>query len=251
VFTTDPDHNDNLIVGCGFGNQKGSVYLSGPFATPLRLNVSYWADTWIDVQMDPYFSGELDHFGNVTLVVAPPNATQVQATGFTFYAVRARVQLTRFPQSQTVLQSIADAAGQNTVNVDFYSPPSSASPTVNGGLMAPGATLEVNRWDAGRFGGVIDAFYFTQLSPGFYLDTIDFGHFDMTPDQCQADYYTDGGWQAWFVEASNQLRVSAEEQHCHIAPTLNTPSYDFSFSIYAVSVWVVGPRGANPWAVQQ
>lgn len=242
IFSTDPDHNDNVVAGCGFGSQKGRVYLSGPFATPaVLMNVSYWADTWIDVQMDPNFSGELDHFGNVTLVVVAANGQQTQAKGFNFYAIRAETQLTTFPRSQANLKIILDAANQNTVNINFTSPASSV----------PGAVVDVVRSDAGRFGLGFDSFSFNQLSPGFYPDKAMFWHFDMTQADCDADFYVDGFWGPYWDDKANALTVYTQEQHCHVAPTVNTSSYDYSLSHYALAVWVVGPRGVNPWAVQQ
>ncbi len=242
VFTTDPDHNDNVIAGCGFGSQKGRVYLSGPFAAPaVPMNVFYWADTWIDVQMDPNFSGELDHFGNVTLVVVPVNGQHTQAQGFSFYAARAEVQLTIFPRSQVHLQNILDAASQNTVEIAYTSPASSV----------PGAAVDVIRSDAGRFGLANDFYSFNQLSLGFWVHQAQLWHFDMTQAVCNSDFYVDGIWSTSWEDKSNELRVSTEEQHCHWAPTVNTPSYDYSSSHYALAVWVVGPRGVNPWGVQQ
>lgn len=241
LFSTDPSYNDDLIEGCGFGNQKGSVYLSGPFATPMaRLNVSYWADTWIDVQMDPYISGELDHGGNVTLVVALPNGQQTQAQGFSFYAVRATTLLAMIPRSQTNLGFIPDASGAYTLSLDFASPSS-----------IPATTLEINRWDAGRFGSANDSFSFNQLSPGFYVDRVEFSHFDMTQADCGSDFYIDGNWTASWDAAANALRVATQEQHCHWPPFGESSFYDYSWSHYAIAVWAVGPRGTNPWAVQK
>lgn len=241
IFTTDPDHNANVIAGCGLGNQTGTVYLTGPFATPkVPMQVELWTDAGISMQMDPNFSGELDHFGNVTLVVVTANGQQTQATGFTFYAARAEVQMTLFPRSQANLQNILDAANQNTVKIDFASPASSVS----------GAAVDVVRSDAGRFGLGSDFYSFNQLSPGFWADKAQFWHFDMAQGDCP-DFYVDGFWGASWDDKANALSVYTQEEHCHWAPTVNTPSYDYSWSHYALAVWVIGPKGANPWAVQQ
>src|SRR5260370_38769763 len=100
-FTPDPQYNHYTIQGCGFGDPQGKAYLLVPFAMPtVNLSVEYWSDTSIIAAMDPSLMGELDHLGNVTLVVAPANAKQVQTTGHNFYAARQEVQLTTFPQSQ-------------------------------------------------------------------------------------------------------------------------------------------------------
>jgi hypothetical protein len=242
IFSPDPNLDANVVAGCGFGNQPGSVYLTGPFATPrVPMHVYDWLDNGIVVAMDPNFSGELDHLGNVTLVIVAANGQQTQATGFSFYAARAEVQLTTFPRSQANLKIIPDAVGQNTVNINFTSPASSV----------PGAAVDIFRQDAGRFGLGFDSFSANQLSPGFWIDKFQFWHFDMTQADCDADFYVDGFWGASWDDKTNALTVYTQEQHCHIAPTVNTPSYDYSWSHYALAVWVVGPRGVNPWAVQQ
>jgi hypothetical protein len=242
IFSTDPQHNAHVIAGCGFGNQQGKVYLTGPFATPsVSTQIYAWTDKGIDLVVDPNLPGELDHFGNVTLVIVAANGQQTQATGFSFYAARAEVQLTTFPRSQANLQIIPDAVGQNTVNINFSSPASSV----------PGAAVDIFRQDAGRFGLGTDYYSFNQLSPGFWVDKFQFWHFDMTQADCDADFYVDGVWSPIWRDKLNALQVVTEEQHCHIAPTVNTPSYDYSWSHYALAVWVVGPRGGNPWAVQQ
>lgn len=214
-FTPVAESNVSVIQGCGFGDQQGSVHLYGPFATPtVNLAVQFWSDTSIIAVMDPNLSGELDHLGNVTLVVAPANGPQTQAKGFNFYAARAEVQLTTVPQSQANLQTILDAAGQNTVSLNFYAP----SVFIN-----PGATTEVLRQDSGRFGSGTDSFNFNQLSPGFYVDQAMFWHRDMTQDDCSALFgfttqltlYADGNWSAAWDASSNSLRVTTQEQHCH------------------------------------
>lgn len=247
-FTPVADSNVSIIQGCGFGDQQGSVHLYGPFATPtVNLTVQFWSDTAIIAAMDPNLSGELDHFGNVTLVVAPANGPQVQAKGLNFHAAYAELQLTTMPQSQANLQTILDAAGQNTVSVNFYAP----SVFTN-----PGATTEVLRQDSGRFGSGTDSFNFNQLSPGFYVDQAMFWHSDMTQDECSAIFgvttqvtmYTDGNWNATWNDAGNAIRVATQERHCH-ATLAGLSSNDWSSSDYAIAVWVNGPRGVDPWGI--
>lgn len=195
-----------------------------------------WTDKGIDLIVDPNLSGELDHL-NVTLLIVAASGQQTQATGFTFYAARARTQLTMFPWKQANLGFIPDAAGVYTVGLKFFSPPSSAA----------GATMEVNRWDQGRFGSANDSFSLNQLTPGFYTDTVEFWHFDMTPADCASDFYIDGSWNAWWDNAANAINVATHEQHCHVPPFGESTFYDYSWSHYALAVWVVGPRGVNPW----
>jgi hypothetical protein len=242
-FSPDPQYSPATIQGCGFGDQQGSVHLYGPFATPVvNMTVEFWSDTSIIAAIDPNLSGELDHLGNVTLVLAPATGAQVQAKGFNFYAARAEVQLTTMPQSQASLQTILDADGHNTVNLNFYAP----SRFTN-----PGATAEVVRQDSSRFGSATDSFNFNLLSPGFYLDQAMVWPNDLTQDECSALFgitgqmtmYADGHWNAAWD--GNSLQVTTQERHCHTKFSLI--SHDWSSSDYAIAVWVNGPRGVDPW----
>lgn len=241
-FSPDSQYNPAIIQGCGFGDRQGSAHLYGPFTTSVvNLTVEFWSDTSIITAVNPNLSGELDYFGNVTLVVVPANAPQVQAKGFNFYAARAELQLTSIPPAQANLQHIADSAGQNTVTTNFYSPASSF----------PGATAQVDREDTGRFGSAKDSFSFDQLSPGFYLDKAQFWHFDMTQADCASwsgtpTLYVDGSWNAAW-DGPTTLRVNTQEQHCH-TDSYGSP-FDTSTSDYAIAVWVNGPRGVDPWGI--
>lgn len=258
-FTPDPQYNHYTIQGCGFGNQQGSAHLYGPFAAPnVGLTIEFWSDTSIIAVMDATISGEPDHIGNVALVVAPANGPQVQATGLNFYAVRQEVQLGAIPRSQVGLQPITDAKGA-AVPANLLLPGSSNS---NGGLAgvmsslmtsAPSGTIgKVIRSEWGRFGSAQDSFNFGQLAPGFYPDKAEFWHSDITNADCsafgwQTELYVDGNWNVTWDDSANALRVTTQEQHCHQEMIGGFGTNDFSLSDYWLAVWVVGPRGVNPW----
>ena len=244
--------NFATIQGCGFGNQRGAVFLEGPFSTPtINMNVEYWSDTAIVAALDPNLSGETDHLGNVALVVALLSNVKLRVEGLNFYAARAEVQLASIPQSAASVQSILDAAGQNTVSVSFISPYSpQTSTTFYSSPNFSAAAVEVLRMDEGRFGSARDSFSFNQLSPGFYIDNLQFLHNDLTYDECAfldntTTLYVDGAWNAVWDGSRNALRVTTQEQHCHLSGL--GWSYDVSQSDYAIVVSVVGPRGINPW----
>jgi len=100
VFTQDPNYNHYAISGCGFGTVPGRIYL---IAVPIGFpghggNITLlpaqgqtwgnqWSDTFIDAQVDPSISGELDQ-SNVSLVIQAAAGGQAQANGFSFYAKR-------------------------------------------------------------------------------------------------------------------------------------------------------------------
>jgi hypothetical protein len=261
-FSPDPQYNHYTIQGCGFGDQQGGAHLYGPFATPtVSLAIEFWSDSSIIAAMDPNITSESDHLGNVTLVVAPVNAKQVQSTGLNFYAARQDVQLMIMPRSQISLQTITDA-GRLAVPTTLVSPtasPSNSNVLGLGGALgsalrsAPSGTIgRVVRSEWGRFGSAQDSFNFGQLTPGFYPDKYEFWHSDITQSDCsafgsQTELYIDGNWSVTWDGSANALRVTTQEQHCHERGIGGFSENDFSLSDYWLAVWVVGPRGVNPW----
>lgn len=176
-FTPINQDNPYTIVGCGFGVQKGSLYLYGPFASSSRqvaMSSDYWSDTLIVAHVDPTVSGEIDQRGNVNLVVSTAGGQQVQKTGFDFYAERATVRLTTFPQSAVNLQQITDTAS-NRIAAQYLSPAQNF----------PNYTLEVARSESGEFGGGTDLISFGNLTKGFVFDNAQFSSNDLTQSSCQ------------------------------------------------------------------
>jgi hypothetical protein len=250
-FTPYAGYNSYAIEGCGFGEGRvGSVHLSGPFLGPghrvdLKVEKDQWHDNLIIADLDPNLSGEPDQSGTVTLVVeGPGGAPKTEKGGFNFYAVRSDpVPVTSIPKSQVALQWIDDTAG-DPVGYLLY------SPIMNDRYETfLGSSAEVIRGSHGRFGSAQDSYSFRHLAAGFYPYKYQLQQIGLDAAACQiawpqqATLYVDGQWNAWWDDNASALVVSTQEQHCHISSS----DHDYSASVYAVTIWVVGPRGVSPW----
>lgn len=242
VFTPEIQYNLFTITGCKFGETPGQAYLYGAFAAgQITLQVEFWSDTQIVAKVNPQVAGELDQ-GNVTLVVAPVGASQVQKAGFKFYAARETVQLTKIPMSAVTLAQVTDTGGHPVVfgpqGNGLYDTPASGS-SVFGGMSA-----SVGRGAFFVFPGGQDFFDFSKLKPGFTTDSMAF-NYSVLPNTCGNAYQVQGTWGAQW--AGDNIRVNWQMQHCHEAGGTVAVERDWSASWYGLSVWVTGPRGVNPW----
>jgi len=257
TFTPIALFNPYTIKGCGFGNQMGKVYLSGPFfAGKIDLTVqtsggdrraparASWSDTTIVVSVDPQLSGELNQ-DNVTLVVEPVGGSPIQKAGNRFLAFHEDVMLQTIPRSAvTFFQGVAistggkksapTASGGSTVATAglaqvstpdpvYYSPAGSVSAEV----FREGMTLEF-------FLVGSDLFDLSGLSPAFQGEYFQLQS-DPTPEACLVE----GSWKA--VWEGKKVRVNWEEFLCKRGPMSAV------WSDYGLSVVVNGPRGIDPW----
>jgi len=235
VFTPDPQFNLYTIKGCMFGDAQGQAHLYGPFAAGhVALQIEFWSDSQIVAKVDPQVSGELDQ-DNVTLVLAPSGAPQMQRPGFKFYAARETTLLATIPASAAKLEQVADAQGQPPSS-NYLSP---ATPTF------PGMSAEVSRADAYAFSGGRDYFEFQKMKPGFTTTAAQFNYW-VLPNGCGSNYQIKGIWEIEWVQ-DEVIGVRWQQQHCQNAPAPHGGTITFSVSHYALNVWVAGPRGVAPW----
>jgi hypothetical protein len=250
IFTPDPNGNEYTIVGCRFGNSKGDLHLEGGFrAGTIPLLVESWSDTLIKARMNPGLSGELDR-NNVSLVIVPvgsPSLTRIP--GFSFYAMRETVALKTFPKSGVALGSITDADG-NPVPGNFTSPFSASVNNQPTGTFTAG----VYRTNLTRFSPGTDSWDLNGLAQGFVPVQFQIGYW--TWDGCnvgilpaEETIYNDGRWNAyWDPQNGNRIVVNFAELHCHRSASLMQIPDDYSDSEYALTIFVVGPKGVDPWS---
>jgi hypothetical protein len=244
VFTPDPQFNLYTIKGCMFGDTQGQAHLYGAFAAgQAGLQIEFWSDTQIVAKVDPQVTGELDQ-DNVTLVLAPSGAPQLQKPGFKFYALRESTLLTRIPMSTVALAQVTDTGG-HPVNFGPQDNSKFLSPTT-GGQQSAGMSAEVSRAATYVFNGGQDLFDFSKMKPGFTTENMQLKYW-VLPNTCGDNYQIQGTWNAEW--AGDNIRVSWQMQHCHEASSavFGVGSMDYSLSDYGLSVWVNGPRGVNPW----
>jgi hypothetical protein len=240
ILTPDPQYNFFVIEGCGFGNTPNVVRLKGPFeqGSP-SMTVQSWSDTVITVVLDPNITGELDHWGNVSLSVQCPGSYQATRGGLSFYAVRETTMLSSTNGSVLTWTSLHShlAHAHDTAGVPV--PADWESPDWRSPFL--GWYAEISRSAPGRFGSVTDSFPVSDitLKPGFYISGYAFNHADMTQSECPGDFYIDGAWNSWW-DNNNTINVATQEEHCHAGG-------DFSMSVYGIVFWATGPRGVDPW----
>ena len=236
VFSPDPQFNLYTISGCMFGDIQGQSYIYGAFAAgQVALQIEFWSDTHIVAKVNPQVTGELDQ-ANVTLVVVPSGAPQVQKAGFKFYAMRETTLLTKIPTSAVHFQSRTATAGQ-PVSVDYGSPS-------NNPIFA-GMSVNVTRGAYSAFKGGLDYFDFSKLRPGFTTEDMQLMYWVM-PNYCQFKYEVYGEWNAEWD--GDNIRLHWQQQYCPGQQRAVMQPIDISgVSYYGLSVWVSGPKGLSPW----
>lgn len=219
-----------VIRGCGFGSTPGKVYLSAPFPAHngrldlapywqvdmKRSQTAYWSDNVIDVQLET-LSGEPDE-NKVVLVVETSNGQQIQMSNVSFKAQRVEVMV-----KSTPLGSSWQVGGAGTVGTGVS--PCDAWVTTN-------CSLEVLRNYYGNKQTSPDTYTVT-LKPGFVLSRAvllvmsDIGPFNYAAPQVNGNQVTvNWGW-------------TTDKQT------------GFTYSMYGLQIFVVGPAGVtDPWVKQ-
>ena len=237
VFSPDPQFNLYTITGCMFGDVQGQSYIYGAFAAgQVALQIEFWSDTHIVAKVNPQVTGELDQ-ANVTLVVVPSGASQVQKPGFKFYAMRETTLLTKIPAGAVSFAPLTDTGGRSV--------PSAIASPGDGTYGFGGMSASVVRFAHFVFPGGQDLFDFGKLRPGFTTENMQLQTWTL-PSTGGDSYQVQGAWNAEWV--GDNIRVSFQMQHYHESAGLSGGGdIDVSESHYGLSVWVSGPKGVSPW----
>jgi hypothetical protein len=225
---TNPGSFFYTLEGCHFGDVAGHVALTGPFSKgKIDLAVDTWTDSGIVVHVPADISGEFDQ-DNVTLTLTI-SGIGLQVPGFKFYAARDEVLLNSVPSNETTL-----AGPKLRPNFPFF--------------QSPGfGTFDVQRNSATTFGPGTDYFSFDGLQRGFVPAAFQASRYaPLTADQCnymvnraEMQISFEGQWNAQW--GGNRLRVDWPVGHCY------APSYNEWAAWYGAKIWVIGPRGIDPW----
>ncbi|MGH9728954.1 MAG: hypothetical protein ACRD33_01160 [Candidatus Acidiferrales bacterium] len=256
TFTTTKQYDEYTITGCSFGNPgpNAKVYLYKDMyrgsGFPLPFQILEWHDNWIHLDLDWNLSGLFDQ-DNLTLVVQRADGQQASKGGFKFYAARKEVPLRSIPRGDFSLWGLTTA--NTSAWKSTYDSPASATD----GWGFQKMTAEV-QWDenlpymkngfdtanmpkSGR-----DVYDFSRLQPGFVPTA---ASLQWEPSSCSAGtLYTAGNFNLEWQSSS--LWVDWQGQNCANVGCGgdgdNRCFYGFN-SVYAVDVWVEGPRGIDPW----
>ncbi len=252
TFTPDAKYNFYTITGCSFGdpgpNSKVYIYYQDIFHQ--NFQVQEWNDNGIKINLNPSLRGLLDQ-DNLTLVVQRADGKQATKNGFKFYAARDMTLLGRIPREAFSLNHFTLT---NTSDLKVtYTSPSSPNDIPN----ISGYTAEVF-WDCTDCGGKADSpgfahytqagediYQFKKLRPGFEAMQAAMATTDIS---CQGQIHNEGNSGLEWV--GDDLHVHWQGQTCLTSGCGGFGQPDcfvFSGSMYAVNVWVTGPRGVDPW----
>lgn len=283
ILSADATANLYTVKGCSFGpngaNNKAWIYGRN---LHVDLAIQHWDDNQIALTFDPQLRGVNDS-SDVHLVLQRGDGQQLDTAGYKFYAARETVPLGGIPALTTGVFKAAtgghfdDGYTGNQESVGFSTPASDY----------PSAFAEVSRWmraTKDRPSGNVfiadnlvgketsgedfafvdpyrdklhgsDFFDFSKLAPSFTTYAFALMGWQPSGDLCpsEADSLqntspTTGG--SWNVDwDGNNIRVS----NWVMASCRDLEVFAETFvkqSQYALQVWVVGPRGIDPWTGQ-
>lgn len=256
TFTPDTRYNFYTIRGCSFGDigPNAEVYIYKGSTFHEKFQIQEWNENWIKLNLDPALTGKMDQ-DNLTLVVQRADGKQTSKSGFKFYAVRETTHLSHIPQNDFSLNRFTP---NDTSHLqDIYNSPS--SPQITPGVAGvPGHTAEVY-WDCtncsaikGRFNNITmtgneDIYKLDRLQSGFVpaKSGLAYRNLDCTG---VGSLHTEGQFGLQWV--GSDLHVTWQGQTCvdeGCGGIGQGDCFGSGQSDYVVDVWVIGPRGVDPW----
>jgi hypothetical protein len=250
TFTPIDQYNLYTITGCSFGNPGAAdkVYIYGAGTFHGNFAINFWSDNSIVVALDESITGYPD-LSNISLVVQRNDGFQTQKQGFKFYAARQKVPLTTIPSSWVKLVTYENES--KFLTPQYSSPP----PSLPGPGPTAGSSYVSRSYNGEKFFPEVepnesDYYDFSHLTPGWTTDSFQVSTY---PQNCPfvVTYKEDfGAWNwDWDQKNPNNIRVWPSVTTCSgFLPPFPLPNYqNWSGSYYALRVWVIGPRGLDPW----
>ncbi|MHB8524750.1 MAG: hypothetical protein ACYDD2_01135 [Candidatus Acidiferrales bacterium] len=255
TFTPIAQENFYTITGCSFGNTgpiaKVYIYKGATFRE--EFQIQEWSDNWIKLNLDSNLSGLLDQ-DNLTLVVQRADGQQTSKDGFKFYAAREKRLLTQIPNSYFGLYGL-NIVDTSQWSQSYNSPASTTDGYGFGGMTAEVSIGEGLQFIKGNFDTQdmpspgTDIYDLSHLQPGFAATEADISSHDMGCSGGGGTLITSGtlggefnGSQLWI----NWPGENCKNVSCGNGGLFSTDCFINPF-VYAVDVWVEGPRGVDPW----
>lgn len=259
TFTPIEKYNFYTIRGCSFGDlgANSRVYVYDKNGFQGNFQIKFWNDNGINVVLDPTLSGSLDR-ENLFLVVQRADGKQAEASGYKFYAARQTLPLHSVPAGTIELEK---------ARYGFNSPvpATSKSPLTQAGGVVPsdavGKTLLVYRLDSHKFasqrGDVISLK--GRMARGWLLASVQPFYYEEINCPGIVTYKgTLGSWNwQWAQDGVIHGTFAATTCSGYIppAPPLCFSPFgcgynDHTGSVYALTLWVSGPRCTDPYTGQ-
>lgn len=281
VFTQDPQYNDYVITGCGFGSQEGQVYLAGAIANG-RINMAVKPGMWSDTQIEARFLSGLTGVrdGWPDLIVAPISGSPAKFPNSRFYAQRQSVLLPYIAQQYANLANVPVGDGTHGSGTMYCPGPGLTKlfPCIafNAGVKLDGMTNGVDhRNDTNSFavsnavdreGGQQqfnpgeDTFDLSYMAPGFEIDDVTTFWYDWIYDVCEG-WASDAfpkkfgdsvgadvqGYYSTNVKSKTKIVIDWAVPHCGWRWLGIFRVDDWYNSGYSLQVKVIGPIGVDPW----
>ncbi len=231
----------SVIAGCGFGNKRGAVTISGSAGgiSNLQLIIDAWNDTQIRARVDPNLGGVADQ-ANIVLTVARADSKTLQANGHAFEAARDEILLPSMPSGLVTRLDLRD----------YPAPTQLTSPSPNGGTLFVGTDDQVAMYRCPTVfanGDRIDASRIA-LKNGFVLTRVE--AFDQTRNFLGSRFsdYKNPLQSFGTSKQGNDLVVVPHWRESPGSPGEGAISMlpARCASAYEVRVYVRGPRGFQP-----
>jgi hypothetical protein len=203
-------------------------------------SLASWSDNQIEAHLDSRLSGIPDL--PVTLVIHLATGRRLELPGCFFVAARGPTTLLQsIPASWINLQP-STIRSHSIERLEYLSPPVRGS-----GIPADAVTASafVSRLDAEDFGPGADVYDFTQLNPGWVVDSVQLQTYDVPCPGTSISRQSSGHWDTQWN--GRRLTIQLQDDVC---VSQVSPSFTFHLSVsqYALKVWVVGPVGTKPLA---
>jgi len=253
VFTPTAADNTYRIEGCFFGDTPGTVQLearSGPHQPhaiqpiPMQLNSTAfgaWSDRELNVHLAPELSGIPDY--RVTLVIYSARHRRIELRGCRFVAARGHPQLLTVIPSAWVRLHPSGVGSRSIRQLEYFSPTAAGSAVPKD---AVASSAFVVRSDPERFRVGTDNYDFSQLNPGWVVESVQLQTYSVSCSEVAAPAQSFGRWAAEWTPLG--VTVAFEDSVCtsSVSPSV---AFNISLSEYAIRVWVVGPVGTQPLAL--
>lgn len=247
LFTPTAPDNYYILEGCGFGVRRGNAWLQSrpdavngrrPAIIPLQPARNSWTDERIELVLNSALTGFPDFPAD--LIVQLADGQQIKLSNCLFIASRGEPQLLRTIPASWVALEATSTASHSIGQLEYVSPPVASEEVPSG---AVGSSAFIVRSDLQSFRSGQDNFDFSQLAPGWVVESIQLIRFEsICPGEDRPGEST-GNWTTNWTARGFSIAWATQTCTSRIPPVFN---FSLNLSQYSARVWVVGPAGTPP-----
>lgn len=213
----------------------------GVSSRPLSIELDSpagWTDFEIAVHIDSKLSGVSDF--PVDLVVHLANGREVPLLGCVFVAARGEPQLLKTIPAAWVKLDATFASSRPIEQLEYVSPPVKSDEIPAEAL---GSSVFIVRSDREPFAAGRDLYDFSQLSPGWAVESLQLNQFGVSCPGDRPLAESKGAWATAWNPHGFAVLWGRETCASSAGPAFN---FTLNSSQYAARVWVIGPAGTQP-----